>query len=90
MGDGNFHFGYLIDPNNPQECASAEALNQQLVHRALRLGGTCTGEHGIGLHKMDFLIAETGAGAVAMMRSIKQALDPLNILNPGKIFALDA
>ena len=88
VGDGNFHFGYLIDPNNSQECETAEALNQKLVHRALRLGGTCTGEHGIGLHKMDFLRTETGEGAVSMMRTIKQALDPHNIMNPGKIFSL--
>jgi D-lactate dehydrogenase (cytochrome) len=58
------------------------------VDRALRLGGTCTGEHGVGLHKMDFLVSETGAGAVDMMRTIKRALDPQNILNPGKIFTL--
>ena len=66
----------------------AEQLNQHLVHRALRLDGTCTGEHGIGLHKMDFLVTETGTGAVDMMRSIKKALDPQNIMNPGKIFSL--
>ena len=88
VGDGNFHMGYLIDPNDPVERAQAEQLNTQLVQRALRLGGTCTGEHGVGLHKMDFLLEETGAGAVAMMRAIKQALDPDNILNPGKIFSL--
>jgi D-lactate dehydrogenase (cytochrome) len=88
VGDGNFHFGYLIDPNNAQECETAEALNQQLVSRALRLGGTCTGEHGIGLHKMDFLRTETGEGAVDMMRTIKRALDPHNIMNPGKIFSM--
>jgi D-lactate dehydrogenase (cytochrome) len=88
VGDGNFHFGYLIDPNNPQECATAEELNHQLVTRALGLGGTCTGEHGIGLHKMEFLRAETGEGAVDMMRTIKRALDPHNIMNPGKIFSL--
>ena len=88
VGDGNFHFGYLIDPNNPEEYATAEDLNHKLVHRALRLGGTCTGEHGIGLHKMDFLRTETGEGAVDMMRTIKLALDPHNILNPGKIFTL--
>ena len=88
VGDGNFHFGYLIDPNNPQECATAEDLNHKLVTRALELGGTCTGEHGIGLHKMDFLRAETGEGAVDMMRTIKRALDPHNIMNPGKIFSL--
>ena len=88
VGDGNFHFGYLIDPNNPTECATAEDLNHKLVMRALALGGTCTGEHGIGLHKMDFLRAETGEGAVDMMRTIKRALDPHNIMNPGKIFSL--
>jgi D-lactate dehydrogenase (cytochrome) len=88
VGDGNFHFGYLIDPNNPQECATAEDLNHKLVARALRLGGTCTGEHGIGLHKMEFLLAETGEGAVNMMRTIKRALDPHNIMNPGKIFSI--
>jgi len=88
VGDGNFHFGYLIDPEQPGERDVAEALNQALVARAIRLEGTCSGEHGIGLHKMDFLVSEAGAGAVAMMRSIKQALDPKNILNPGKIFTL--
>jgi D-lactate dehydrogenase (cytochrome) len=58
------------------------------VSRALGMGGTCTGEHGVGLHKMDFLVTEAGAGAIDMMRTIKRALDPKNILNPGKIFAL--
>jgi len=88
VGDGNFHFGYLIDPNSAEERQKAEALNHQLVARALALGGTCTGEHGVGIHKMGFLLDETGPGAVAMMRAIKQALDPKNILNPGKIFAM--
>ncbi len=88
VGDGNFHFGYLIDPSKPEEREVAEKLNHALVARALRLEGTCTGEHGVGLHKMDFLLAETGAGAVDMMRSIKRALDPKNIMNPGKIFRL--
>jgi len=87
VGDGNFHFGYLIDPDKPEEHRVAEALNHTLVARALRLGGTCTGEHGVGLHKMDFLRTEAGDGAVAMMRTIKRALDPDNILNPGKIFS---
>ncbi|KAB7628566.1 FAD-binding oxidoreductase [Verminephrobacter eiseniae] len=87
VGDGNFHFGYLLDPDNPEERITAETLNHQLVARALRLDGTCSGEHGVGLHKMGFLLDETGAGAVDMMRAIKQALDPKNILNPGKIFA---
>jgi len=88
VGDGNFHFGYLLDPNLPEERVTAERLNHQLVTRALNLGGTCTGEHGVGLHKMDFLVSETGNGAVDMMRTIKRALDPKNIMNPGKIFAL--
>ena len=86
VGDGNFHFGYLIDPNSAEERATAEDLNNKLVARALSLEGTCTGEHGIGLHKMDFLVTEAGAGAVNMMRTIKHALDPHNIMNPGKVF----
>jgi D-lactate dehydrogenase (cytochrome) len=90
VGDGNFHFGYLLDPDKPAEREIAEKLNHQLVARALSLEGTCTGEHGVGLHKMDFLVAETGAGAVDMMRTIKRALDPKNIMNPGKIFSLSA
>ncbi len=88
VGDGNFHFGYLIDPDVPEERVKAEALNHRLVERTIKLGGTCTGEHGIGIHKMGFLLEETGAGAVEMMRTIKHALDPKNILNPGKIFRL--
>ena len=87
VGDGNFHVAYLIDPDAPTERELAESLNSRLVERALRLEGTCTGEHGIGLHKQNFLLDEAGAGAVAMMREIKQALDPRNIMNPGKIFA---
>jgi D-lactate dehydrogenase (cytochrome) len=88
VGDGNFHMGYLIDPDVPEERVRAEQLNSQLVERALKLGGTCTGEHGVGLHKMEFLRSEAGDGAVEMMRTIKRALDPDNILNPGKIFSL--
>ena len=88
VGDGNFHFGYLLDPTIPQERVTAEELNHKLVSRALALGGTCTGEHGVGLHKMGFLVDEAGAGAVDMMRTIKRALDPKNIMNPGKIFSI--
>lgn len=88
VGDGNFHVGYLIDPNQPAERELAERLNHQLVARALAMEGTCTGEHGIGLHKMGFLLDEAGAGTVALMRSVKRSLDPKNIMNPGKIFAL--
>ncbi len=88
VGDGNFHIAYLIDPTIPAERETAERLNHALVQRALGMQGTCTGEHGIGLHKQGFLIDEAGAGAVAMMRTLKRALDPKNIMNPGKIFAL--
>jgi D-lactate dehydrogenase (cytochrome) len=88
VGDGNFHLAYLIDPAVPAERELAERLNRQMVQRALRLDGTCSGEHGIGLHKMEFLVDEAGAGAVAMMRSLKRALDPKNIMNPGKIFTI--
>jgi D-lactate dehydrogenase (cytochrome) len=87
VGDGNFHCGFLIDRNNPDEIKEAERLNERLVMRALAMDGTCTGEHGIGLGKQKFLIAEHG-DAVAVMREIKKALDPLNIMNPGKIFSL--
>ena len=87
VGDGNFHVAYLIDPASQEERDTAERLNHQLVQRAIAAGGTCTGEHGIGLHKQGFLIDEAGAGAVAMMREIKRALDPHNIMNPGKIFS---
>ena len=88
VGDGNFHIAYLIDPTIPAERETAERLNDAVVQRAIRADGTCTGEHGIGLHKQGFLLDEAGAGSVAMMRTLKRALDPKNILNPGKIFAL--
>ena len=88
VGDGNFHFGYLINPDDASERERAEQLNRQLVARAIGMGGTCSGEHGVGLHKMDFLEQEAGKGALDVMRAIKQALDPLNIMNPGKIFRL--
>ncbi len=88
VGDGNFHLGYLIDPERPEERQTAERLSMQMVQRALRLEGTCSGEHGVGLHKMGFLLDEAGAGAVDLMRQVKRALDPHNIMNPGKIFTL--
>jgi D-lactate dehydrogenase (cytochrome) len=88
VGDGNFHLSYLMDPNDAREVAEVERLNVLMVQRAIRLGGTCTGEHGIGLHKMGYLVQEAGEGAVALMRSIKQALDPHNIMNPGKVFTM--
>ncbi len=86
VGDGNFHLAYLLDPTQPEELATAERLSAQMVARAIAMEGTCTGEHGIGLHKQSFLVEETGDEAVAMMRAVKAAMDPLGILNPGKIF----
>ena len=88
VGDGNFHLAYLVKEGDADQRAVAEQLSMQMVQRAIALEGTCTGEHGIGLHKMGFLVDEAGAGAVAVMREIKRALDPKNIMNPGKIFAL--
>jgi len=88
VGDGNFHLSYLLDPNDPAEVATVEQMNVLMVQRAIRLGGTCTGEHGIGLHKMGYLVEEAGEGAVELMRQVKRALDPKNIMNPGKVVAL--
>ncbi|MBN8441292.1 MAG: FAD-binding protein [Thauera sp.] len=85
VGDGNFHCVILVDPNDPAEIAHAEDLNRRIVERALSMGGTCSGEHGIGIGKQDFLLAEHGREAVDVMRVIKQALDPDNLLNPGKV-----
>jgi D-lactate dehydrogenase (cytochrome) len=87
-GDGNFHVSLLIDDKDPAEIAKAEAFITRLNARALAMDGTCTGEHGIGQGKQEFLEAELG-GSVDVMRQIKRALDPQNIFNPGKIFALD-
>ncbi len=84
VGDGNFHVGILVDPTRPEEIAEAAKLNERLVQRAIAMDGTCTGEHGVGYGKMDFLIAEHGE-AVSVMRMLKRALDPDNIMNPGKI-----
>ncbi|MES2564970.1 MAG: FAD-linked oxidase C-terminal domain-containing protein, partial [Pseudomonadota bacterium] len=84
VGDGNFHLVILIDPHSAHDLNEAQALNARLVMRAIAMDGTCTGEHGVGFGKMDFLQAELGS-ALPVMRSIKRALDPHNILNPGKI-----
>ncbi|MEM5325568.1 FAD-linked oxidase C-terminal domain-containing protein [Paraburkholderia sp. JHI2823] len=87
VGDGNFHVAILIDPDKPEEIDEAERLNRRIVQRAIEMDGTCTGEHGVGLHKMDFLIEEHGADTIDTMRAIKHALDPHNLMNPGKIFS---
>jgi len=85
VGDGNFHLVLSADESDPSEMERANALNERLVMRALAMEGTCTGEHGVGMGKMDFLIAEHGGDAISVMRSIKNAIDPDNIMNPGKI-----
>ena len=84
VGDGNFHLTMMVNPEDPTYLPRAEALNDRLVARALELGGTCTGEHGVGMGKVKFLYEEHGE-AMSLMRSIKKALDPDNIMNPGKI-----
>ena len=84
VGDGNFHLVLVVDHNDPEEEDRAQSLHERMVMRALEMEGTCTGEHGIGYGKMDFLVAEHGE-AISVMRNIKQALDPDNIMNPGKI-----
>lgn len=86
VGDGNFHTVILVENEDPATLEAAWELDKKIVHRALALGGTCSGEHGIGLGKREFLEAEHGLEALSVMRSVKQALDPRGILNPGKIF----
>lgn len=85
VGDGNFHLLVLADPGNEDELRRAAELSACVVRRSLSLGGTCTGEHGVGIGKQKYLAAEHGETAVEVMRAIKQALDPYNLLNPGKI-----
>jgi D-lactate dehydrogenase (cytochrome) len=87
VGDGNFHVGILVDLDDQSEVARVESFLERLVERALAMDGTCTGEHGVGQGKMKYLLAERGEPALASMRAIKHALDPLDIMNPGKIVA---
>ncbi|KAA3630533.1 MAG: FAD-binding protein [Proteobacteria bacterium] len=89
VGDGNFHLIILIDPESEQDRTEAARINHRLVKRALSMGGTCTGEHGIGRGKREYLLEEHGPG-VAVMRDLKHALDPHNLMNPGKIFLGDS
>jgi D-lactate dehydrogenase (cytochrome) len=88
VGDGNFHLTLLVNMSDPAEVARARQFNERLIERALALDGTCTGEHGVGQGKMKYLQAEHGAVAIEAMRAVKRALDPLDIMNPGKIVAL--
>ena len=87
VGDGNFHTLPLVDAEDPREMAAVAGFLERLVERALAMEGTCTGEHGIGQKKMRFMEVEHGPEALGMMRTVKRALDPQNIMNPGKILA---
>jgi D-lactate dehydrogenase (cytochrome) len=88
VGDGNFHVLPLVDMNDPDEIERAEAFVERLVERALAMEGTCTGEHGVGQKKMKYLETEHGSEALDLMRVLKRAIDPNNIMNPGKIVRL--
>jgi D-lactate dehydrogenase (cytochrome) len=85
VGDGNFHCAILANADDPREVEEAERLNTRIVERAIAMDGTCTGEHGVGIHKMGFLHEEHGEDALDLMVRLKRAFDPLNILNPGKV-----
>jgi D-lactate dehydrogenase (cytochrome) len=87
VGDGNFHCAILVDPGSSAEVEEAERLNTRIVELAQAMDGTCSGEHGVGLHKGRFLAGEVGEVGVALMRQLKRALDPNDILNPGKMVA---
>ncbi|KAK3245985.1 hypothetical protein CYMTET_44467 [Cymbomonas tetramitiformis] len=85
VGDGNFHLLLLLDPNNPDELRRARVVNSRMVARAIEMGGTCTGEHGVGYGKRKYLVAEHGEEVLDLMHVVKAAVDPLAILNPGKL-----
>ena len=89
IGDGNFHLMLLVDPAKPQETEIAKTFNKRLIERALRMEGTCTGEHGIGMGKMGSMRLELGDDVIDVMRDIKRTLDPDNLLNPGKVVPLE-
>lgn len=84
-GDGNFHLIFMLDPEDPEELARVAAANHRLVERALSFGGTCSGEHGVGMGKLKYLEREHGEDALELMRTIKRAVDPGNLMNPGKL-----
>lgn len=89
VGDGNFHTVIVFNPNDREENEEAHRLNVSMVKRAIAMEGTCTGEHGVGIGKKEYLIPELGNGSVELMKTVKRALDPHNILNPGKIIDID-
>jgi D-lactate dehydrogenase (cytochrome) len=88
IGDGNFHLMLLVDPTRPEETETAKQFNKRLVERALRLEGTCTGEHGVGLGKIGSMRMELGEDVMDVMRDIKRVFDPDNLMNPGKVVPL--
>jgi D-lactate dehydrogenase (cytochrome) len=88
VGDGNFHCGPLVDVNDADEVERVKNFLERLVRRGLEMGGTCTGEHGIGQAKMKYMLEEHSPAALELMRTIKRALDPKNIMNPGKVVAV--
>jgi D-lactate dehydrogenase (cytochrome) len=87
VGDGNFHVVVVVSPEDEEEMSRVESFNERLIARALSMGGTCTGEHGIGVGKIPHLLHELGPDAVSLMRAIKSAIDPMGIMNPGKVTA---
>ena len=88
VGDGNFHVSPLVDMTNAHEIAAAEAFASRLAHRAIAMGGTCTGEHGVGQKKIAYMEDEHGADAIDLMRRVKATFDPMNLFNPGKVFTV--
>lgn len=86
VGDGNFHVIMMLDGSSPDELRLAGAINTRMVHRAIAMEGTCTGEHGVGVGKKEYMELEHGRPAMDLMRQIKRAIDPHHIMNPGKIF----
>ena len=84
-GDGNLHYFVMVDTDEPEMVEQGERISKQIVERAIEMGGTATGEHGVGIGKQEYLAVEHGEAAVDTMRAIKQAFDPNGILNPGKI-----
>jgi D-lactate dehydrogenase (cytochrome) len=85
IGDGNFHYVFLVDPEDPSELEVVLQLSERMVQRAIRMGGTCSGEHGVGLGKQKYLRLEFGETGLELMRTLKSALDPHNLMNPGKL-----
>ncbi len=89
IGDGNFHLMLMVDPDKPEQTEIAKAFNKRLVERALRMEGTCTGEHGVGMGKMGSMRLELGDDMMDLMRDIKKVFDPEGLMNPGKVVPLD-